>query len=381
MHIFPSDISPIRFIFKILRRLRMNGFVYSIVKMLIGKKKKPLTKQAIQSAEQFLESLSPDPDHSAITNNRIIDDQYDLEIIVPAYNVEKYVQMCIDSILSQETHYHFLTTIVDDGSTDSTPKIIDQYSGRADVHIIHQKNLGFSGSRNGVLKEIHAKHLMFVDSDDLLPQGTIERMLDVMYEYQCDVVAGNHSRIINGKETPVNNLTFNSNADYHQVPGYTCIKMFKSSLFSKLQFPLDYWFEDSLVYMMIFPQCKRIVTIPDEVYKYRIHSTGISKKSIGNLKCLDSFWVTRRLMKDRDLLKIQESPSSMMQMLMQQVKINFQRINSINRMDVNRSVFTLTAQLVQNLPKIDTPLNTHAELYEALMNNHFWKYYFYCSLK
>ena len=108
-------------------------------------------------ASQILTAFAPDPSTSCMANN-ILNQQYDLQIIVPACNVDKYVAECLESVLNQQTHYSYLVTVVNDGSTDQTPEIIcsyqDKYPERMEV--INQENRGLSGARNAALKVLKA---------------------------------------------------------------------------------------------------------------------------------------------------------------------------------------------------------------------------------
>ena len=90
-----------------------------------------------------------------------------LSVIVPVYNVEKYLARCIDSILSQS--YQSLEIIlVDDGSTDSSGQICDTYAAKyRQIKVIHQKNQGLSAARNAALKIARGEYYSFIDSDDV----------------------------------------------------------------------------------------------------------------------------------------------------------------------------------------------------------------------
>ena len=88
-----------------------------------------------------------------------------VSIIVPIYNVEKYLSKCIDSILAQ-TYNDIEVILVDDGSPDNCPKICDEYAQKDNrVIVIHQKNAGVSAARNAGLKAAHGEYIGFVDPD------------------------------------------------------------------------------------------------------------------------------------------------------------------------------------------------------------------------
>ena len=110
----------------------------------------------IVQASQILTAFAPDPSTTCVANNAL-NPQYDLQIIVPAYNVEKYAAECLESILNQKTHYSYLVTVVNDGSTDKTPEILRSYEMKYPdrMEVINQENRGFSGARNAALKVLN----------------------------------------------------------------------------------------------------------------------------------------------------------------------------------------------------------------------------------
>lgn len=85
--------------------------------------------------------------------------------------------------------------IIDDGSTDATSEIVDQYFDVQSINVIHQNNKGFSGVRNTGLRLLDSKCVMFLDSDDLLEEDTIEKLLSEAYQIDADVVEGSFTRI------------------------------------------------------------------------------------------------------------------------------------------------------------------------------------------
>ena len=133
----------------------------------------------IVQASQILAAFAPDPSTTCVANNAL-NPQYDLQIIVPAYNVEKYVAECLESILNQKTHYSYLVTVVNDGCTDKTPEILRSYQTKYPerMEVINQENRGLSGARNAALKVLKGRYITFLDSDDVMPESAIEALLD-----------------------------------------------------------------------------------------------------------------------------------------------------------------------------------------------------------
>ena len=101
-----------------------------------------------------------------------------ISIIVPVYNAEKYLRRCIDSILSQ-SFTDFELILIDDGSTDLSPQICDEYASRDNrIKLIYKKNAGVSAARNDGLDIAQGEFITFVDSDDWVD----ERYLECLYK-------------------------------------------------------------------------------------------------------------------------------------------------------------------------------------------------------
>ncbi len=108
-------------------------------------------------------------------------------VIVPVYNVEKYIRQCLDSLVHQ-TFEDFEIIVVDDGSTDSSGVICDEYVQQYDfLHVIHQNNQGLSGARNRGLSEAKGEWLSFVDSDDWIKTDMLERLFSYVSSSQADL--------------------------------------------------------------------------------------------------------------------------------------------------------------------------------------------------
>jgi glycosyltransferase involved in cell wall biosynthesis len=109
-----------------------------------------------------------------------------VSIIVPAYNVEKYISNCIDSLLNQ-TYPVIEVIIVNDGSKDATPDILNDYPSRdSRVRVIHTENQGVSSARNTGINESKGDYLVFVDGDDYLTTDCVSYMLNIVDSTGCD---------------------------------------------------------------------------------------------------------------------------------------------------------------------------------------------------
>lgn len=110
-----------------------------------------------------------------------------ISVIIPVYNVEKYLRRCLDSVIAQ-TYQKIEIICVDDGSIDDSGKICDQYAVRdARIKVIHQENQGLSAARNRGLDAAEGEYIAFVDSDDYILEGMYKKMLDKLLDYSVDL--------------------------------------------------------------------------------------------------------------------------------------------------------------------------------------------------
>ena len=114
-----------------------------------------------------------------------------VSIIIPTYNSEKYLKRCINSICNQ-TYKNIEIIIIDDGSTDNTFNICEEYSKKDDrVKFIHKKNEGVSVARNIGIENANGKYIMFVDSDDWIENNTVEILYNISKKEKADIVQCN----------------------------------------------------------------------------------------------------------------------------------------------------------------------------------------------
>lgn len=125
-----------------------------------------------------------------------------VSIIVPVYNAEKYIRRCVDSILSQE-YRDFELFLADDGSTDASGHICDEYAAQdARVHVIHKENTGVSDSRNICIGRARGTYLQFLDSDDWITPDATRLLVRAATENSCDMVISDFYRVVGERVSP-----------------------------------------------------------------------------------------------------------------------------------------------------------------------------------
>lgn len=116
----------------------------------------------------------------------------DISVIIPVYNTEPYIEACLDSVIRQKKGPTVEVIVVDDGSTDRSGEIAEDFSARHPiVTVIHQLNGGLSAARNAGIKEAKGRYLYFLDSDDTLPEDALEQLWKLVETYgKVDLVYG-----------------------------------------------------------------------------------------------------------------------------------------------------------------------------------------------
>lgn len=346
-----------------LKKTKLNKGLYRLCKPK-SHKRISIGPKEVEKAQTLLNALHADPHNSCICQNQVAaTPQYDLQIIVPAYNVEKYIKECLDSVLSQDTSFSYIVKVINDGSTDGTPKILETYKNQQRIEIIHQKNKGLSGARNTGLKEINARYLMFLDSDDKLAPGAIEAFMKMAQETDADIVEGASLKFCGAVVTKRYTHSDEKQVSANNLYGFAWGKVYKADLFAHIQFPEGYWFEDTLCALILHPLAKKISTTSHCVYCYRTNFKGISRTFRGKPKCLDSYYICEQLLADRAKLGL-PMDEKFLHGIVRQFRLNSNRISSLKREDVDKAVFIQQSALIrQYFPYI----SARNELIESLV--------------
>ncbi|MDY4079527.1 MAG: glycosyltransferase [Clostridium sp.] len=213
-----------------------------------------------------------------------------VSIIVPIYNVEKYLSKCIDSIINQ-TFKEFELILVDDGSPDLCGEICDKYAKNdSRIVVIHKKNEGVSKARNEGIKVAKGNYIMFVDSDDYLENSMLEVMYSEITNELADiVVCGTNDINLEGKKNNAENIydkMILNNVDalkyllYERPYNAVCWgKLYKRNLFNKYKFNEKTKIaEDLELLYKIFFITKKVVYIPNRLYNWLMRSDSATNQ-------------------------------------------------------------------------------------------------------
>lgn len=227
-----------------------------------------------------------------------------ISVIVPVYNVEKYLPNCLQSLVNQN-YNDYEIIIINDGSTDNSEKIIKDYKTKYPKLIKYYKkdNGGLSSARNlGIVKSI-GEYLLFVDSDDSLEINALNTLANHINKKKLDIVVFNLYSIKDNIKEEIQ--TFNTNIN-DKIKKYiignpsACNKLIKKDLFIKnnLKFKEGIYYEDLMLMPILIKYTNKIDFINKNLYNYYIRSDSITNKINYNKKMDSIFIIVEELYKE-----------------------------------------------------------------------------------
>lgn len=210
-----------------------------------------------------------------------------ISIIVPVYNVEAYLSKCLDSILAQ-TYSNLEIILVDDGATDSSSRICDEYAEKdCRIKVLHKENGGVSSARNAGLKICAGEYLMFVDADDYISEDAVQVLYERMRSDGSDMIVGKHTDVYedgttNGafcswmKDAVLSNKeVFAKLGERNYIAVVSWGKMYRRTIFDGILYPALTCGEDLWNYPLIVDNCKTISVVDQTLYFYFQRSNSI----------------------------------------------------------------------------------------------------------
>lgn len=242
-------------------------------------------------------------------------DEVPFSVVVPVYNVEDYLSQCLDSLANQ-TFDDFEVICVNDGSTDSSSQILQEYASKdSRITIINQENKGLSGARNTAMEYVNGKYVIFLDSDDWLENNALEELYNKVKNQNLDIVfysmntfqqdTGKFSQDQFGFYSVIDSNFDNDVFSYKdlidvlfKVPHAVINKMFNVKFLKNInaQFMEGLTYEDLLYFLPVFVKAKKVAIIRKPLYNYRIRSSSIS--TTGKESSFDMFEILTLLKED-----------------------------------------------------------------------------------
>ena len=218
-----------------------------------------------------------------------------VSVIVPVYNVEKYLVCCLDSIVAQ-TYQNLDIILINDGSSDDSEKICRQYEKKdARIRLFVQENKGLSSARNIGLDHIKGKYIVFVDSDDYISPYMIEILLAKVLAYNVPAAVCDSMEVMEDRDSAKLDRIPEQNTDFCKIMTRDDVlktmgtsrhikfitvlaKIFERQIFEGLRFAVGKVYEDEFIFHRIYTRVERLCYIDLKLYGYRISLNSITRK-------------------------------------------------------------------------------------------------------
>ena len=233
-----------------------------------------------------------------------------ISVIIPVYNVELYLERCIDSVINQ-TYKDLEIILVDDGSTEKSSEICDQYKTKdRRIKVIHKENGGLSDARNHGFQVAVGEYVFFLDSDDWLHLDAIQVLHNLMIKHNAQISIANFcyqydSRQIIAQEI-TDDIILNRNQamelllENKKIKNFAWGKLYKRELLINHPFPKGKLFEDIYWTHLIFDQAKKVVISSQVLVYYYQRSTSISYSfNIKKFDLIEGYLERRKFVKER----------------------------------------------------------------------------------
>jgi len=218
-----------------------------------------------------------------------------VSIIVPVYNVEEYLEKCLDSLVNQ-TLKDVEIIVVNDGSPDNSQKIIDKFAKKypKSIKSYIKKNGGLSDARNFGIKKAKGEFLAFVDSDDYVKADMFEKMYNKALETKADIVVCDTINVYDSGHAEIrkSNLHYSNEDDKNYIisPPMACTRIYKKHIFEENSFKKGILYED-LHFTPSLILKNKVAFVEEGLYYYLQRSGSIMNQTTFNIKFLDIFKV------------------------------------------------------------------------------------------
>ncbi len=234
-----------------------------------------------------------------------------VSVIVPVYNVEAYLRECFESIEGQSfSDYEVL--IINDGSTDGSAKIAQEFADKYDNwHLIHKENGGLSSARNAGIVRAKGEYICFVDSDDYIEKDYIQKLYDAACKYDADMVIADYHEVdgagqdlqrdkgkplyqqgLISRDESLHALTYVGGCHYATAVVVAWNKLVRTEVMKHFLYKEGVLHEDEFLIMPLLMACDRVAWIIDDIYAYRQREGSImqdEKLAFRHLEVLDAF--------------------------------------------------------------------------------------------
>lgn len=212
-----------------------------------------------------------------------------ISVIIPVYNVEKYLKRCLDSVLNQ-TYSSLEIILIDDGSKDNSGKICDEYAQRDHrIITIHKDNGGLSDARNVGIENMRGQYVTFIDSDDYVAADYVDYLYRLLIEYNVEISMCHYKKVYSEKEPfdiksmSVELLDSKCAMEYYlyhkKFTASAYCKMYKRNLFDSIRYPVGKYYEDMAVICQLLDSANQVAIGNQQKYYYLQRESSIMREN------------------------------------------------------------------------------------------------------
>lgn len=309
-------------------------------------------------------------------------DQILLSLIVPIYNEEKSLERCIESLLNQETQHKYEIILIDNASTDNSYKIIEKYKNNSKIRAVKiEVNRGGSIARNYGISLAKGKWIGFIDSDDYVSKLYIDKLLNSAIKNDADVVKCGYfieksERIISEKR--FKNIIHSGKLGelVLNYDGYIWNSVYKRSLWEKIRFPEECWYEDIIIKLIILRMCNKFVSIDECLYYYLVNSNSTSKKQMisKTIKSADQYYLLKYYLQFLKEIGIKEDKGFYLLLLHELGDMLYYRTAKLDERE-RKAIFIMAANLIYEYKKTNNISYDIPYEYKIIEKSFINKYY------
>lgn len=243
----------------------------------------------------------------------------EISVIVPAYNVEKYIERCLFSLIDQDIKEKYEIIVINDGSTDNSLEMIEALAAKHDIiRVYSQKNGGLSAARNAGITRARGKYIAFVDSDDYVEMSYLSAMYRAAECSGADIVCCNFRSVKDGGGFGGMDGVFKHRGGVYEAKkllnsllldismrNYAWNKLYRRGLFTEnnIEFPVGKIYEDMRTIPRLFYHSRRIAVVSGVLYNYVQHEGSITGTMTPKkvFSYIDAYGDIRRLLDEKQI--------------------------------------------------------------------------------
>lgn len=322
-------------------------------KLKQGKYEKKIVSIQPEKAVQALEEIRPY--QQASCEKLAFSGKYAISVIIPVYNAAETLKKCLDSVCEQSLEREFEIICVNDGSTDSSADILKAYAKKyPQIILIEQENCGGAGARNRGLKEAEGEYLFFLDADDFLPRDTLQKLLRDAQTSGSEIIVGKTGKCVTQREVTVYPRAEKSREESglwearKYGMGTPWGKLYKSSLWENVQFFEGYAFEDSIIYLDIYPQCKKFYLEGTPSYCFRSGRNSLYKRQKKSARGIDALWTIIESVRHAEKLELDIYNDEYYQLVLWHLStVMYGRLTQFESEEVLENAFVVAAEFIR----------------------------------